>query len=141
LKSYVEGQENFIKSGGMISLIVPGELGFPARGMAAYERVIWPPNRGFLGEPAPCCLLPGTMIDRYGLPTGTFVAPAGTPFSMRSLPMSALNKKLTTYVVRVPIEAQVGPVAPWFGRPGGGLQFELPNTVQGLLNGGYIYPR
>jgi hypothetical protein len=57
---------------------------------------------------------------------------------MRSLPDSALNKPLTSYEVLRPIEVQAGPAAPWFGRPGGELQFELPNSVQSLIESGHL---
>jgi hypothetical protein len=98
----------------------------------------YPPNRGFLGEPGKASLIPGTKIDRYGSPTGTFVAPEGTPFPMRSLPENAKTRPLNKYKVTKPIEVDAGPAAPWFGQPGGGLQFELPKTVQELTESGHL---
>ena len=40
---------------------------------------IWPPNRGFDGNPTKVTLEPGTLIDRYGYDGGTFVSPKGIP--------------------------------------------------------------
>ncbi len=39
----------------------------------------WPPNRGFASSTQQT-LHPGTLIDRYGRDTGSFVSPQGTPF-------------------------------------------------------------
>ena len=41
--------------------------------------------RGFMGTPVRETLQPGTVITRYGGEGGTFVSPAGTPFSGRGL--------------------------------------------------------
>ncbi|MBX3440755.1 MAG: glycohydrolase toxin TNT-related protein [Planctomyces sp.] len=49
----------------------------------------YPPNRGFSGAPVAETLQPGTLIDRFGLDTGRFASPAGTPVPMRSLPYGA----------------------------------------------------
>ena len=48
---------------------------------------IWPPNRGFDGNPTKVTLEPGTLIDRYGYDGGTFVSPKGIPYTERSLPI------------------------------------------------------
>ncbi|WP_124949928.1 glycohydrolase toxin TNT-related protein [Sulfuriferula thiophila] len=98
----------------------------------------YPPNRGFSGKPETVTLPSGTLLDRYGSPNGTFASPAGTPFSARSLPESSANAPLTTYQVVEPIEVQAGTAAPWFGQPGGGVQYELPNTIQQLLDSGQL---
>ena len=102
--------------------------------------IVWPPNRGFAGEPGAASLIPGTRVDRYGAEGGTFVAPVGTPFGARSLPESALNKPFNTYEVLKPIEVQAGPAAPWFGQRGGGMQYELPSSVKDLIGSGHLAP-
>jgi hypothetical protein len=107
---------------------------------AGPTKIVWPPNRGFAGEPGAASLIPGARVDRYGAESGTFVAPEGTPFDMRSLPESALEKPLNSYEVLKPIEVQAGPAAPWFGQPGGGLQFELPGSVKSLIESGHLAP-
>ena len=37
-----------------------------------------------------------------------------------------------------PFEVQAGQTAPWFGMPGGGVQYQLPSTVNQLINDGYL---
>jgi hypothetical protein len=54
--------------------------------------IIWPPNRGFLGEPERVTLMPGTRVDRYGFEGGTFVSPEGTPYEMRLLAPGTQSK-------------------------------------------------
>jgi RHS repeat-associated protein len=98
----------------------------------------WPPNRGFEKTPDPAVLQPGSTVDRYGSPDGTFVAPEGTPFGARSLPADFANKPLNAYEVVKPIDVNAGVSAPWFGQPGKGIQFELPKTVQELLDSGHL---
>lgn len=101
----------------------------------------YPPNRGFMKEPNVVTLQPGTRIDRYGSSTGTFTAPQGTPFPQRSLPSEAASRPLNSYEVVKPIPGvNSGPAAPWFNQPGGGTQFELPSTVQQLINSGHLKP-
>src|SRR5690606_9433488 len=46
----------------------------------------WPPHLGFQdGVSSPYVLEPGTLIDRYGSPFGTFASPEGTPYYARAL--------------------------------------------------------
>lgn len=97
----------------------------------------WPPNRGFESS-GQASLIPGTKVDRFGSNSGTFVAPDGTPFPQRSLPDGFQNKPLNTFEVLKPIEVDAGPSAPWFNQPGGGLQFELPGSVDDLINSGHL---
>lgn len=98
----------------------------------------WPPNRGFLGPPVRVSLCPGTIVDRYGAPTGTFVSPQGTPFAARALPQHAALSPLHTYEVIRPIEVHAGPAAPWFDLPGMDVQYELPAPVQCLIDSGHL---
>jgi len=94
----------------------------------------WPPNDGFLGDTSPYILNPGDMIDRYGPEGGRFVAPAGTPFEMRALPPEYLyTKELHTYEVLKELEVIKGIATPWFGQPGLGVTYKLPDTVGNLL--------
>ncbi len=113
--------------------------GVPALDDVAYvQRSYWPPNRGFAGTPVTETLKPGTMIDRYGYPTGTFASPAGTPAQMRSLAPGVAERPLNTYRVVKPLNVQSGRVAPWFGQPGGGTQYELPESVESLIRSGHL---
>jgi hypothetical protein len=119
----------------------------PAADNPAVE-IVWPPNRGFDGDPVTKELAPGAKLSRYGgwidengqfQDKGSFVAPHDVPYEMRALPAGTDLKPLSTYEVLKPI-AQVpsGPAAPWFGQPGGGVQHDLPMSINKLLEGGYI---
>ena len=57
---------------------------------------------------------------------------------MRALPYGAAEGPFSSFRVLNPIEVQGGSTAPWFAQPGGGVQFELPQSVQSLLRSGYI---
>jgi len=108
----------------------------------------WPPNRGFINYHIET-LQPGTKIDRYGGYTdaadgqfhdkGTFASPMGASFGSRALPASTQNKPYTKYVVLKPIpNVRTGEAIPWFGEPGMGIQYELPENIDDLLKEGYI---
>ncbi|KAF2116577.1 hypothetical protein BDV96DRAFT_491269, partial [Lophiotrema nucula] len=93
-------------------------------------------------------LTPGMKIDRFGRPSGSFVAPAGSPYMQRALPPINLdydpNATMTIpynyhiYTVVKPISVTGGPVTPWFSQPGFGTQFELDGTVQDYLDIGAL---
>lgn len=93
----------------------------------------WPGNRGFLGSSSKVTLEPGTIIDRYGFRSGTFVSPQGTPFPMRGLPDDTLSKPFEAYRVRTALDVEGGLVAPAFGKTGLGTQYELPFSVDELI--------
>jgi Tuberculosis necrotizing toxin len=80
------------------------------------------------------------VIDRYGATSGKFTSPAGTPFGARSLPPGYdVTAPFNTYRVAQPITGvQAGITAPWFGQPGYGVQYLLPNSVQWLLDEGIL---
>ncbi|WP_208816358.1 TNT domain-containing protein [Micromonospora echinofusca] len=98
---------------------------------------IFPPSDGFLienGQPVkyPKELRPGVRVDRFGFPGGSFLAPVDTPFAERSLPPQSLNTPDGTplsnyhvYCVVRPFTVSAGPIAPWFGQPGLGVQYKL----------------
>jgi hypothetical protein len=100
--------------------------------------IAWPPNRGFLKPPDAGVLQPGSVVDRLGGTGGTFVAPQGTAFGARSLPADFASKPLNAFEVLKPINVDAGVSAPWFKQPGGGVQFELPQTVQQLIESGHL---
>lgn len=96
------------------------------------------------------------MIDRYGSTDGTFFSPEGTPYEQRSLALHSDGAPYHKYKVVKPLPVEQSEIAPWFGRPGGGTQFNTanlskdfkltdPNTgellkpsVKNLLREGYI---
>ena len=100
----------------------------------------WPANYGFAaGEDSMVTLSSGTRIDRFGRPTGGFVAPAGTPFGQRALPASSYNSEYHVYEVIKPIEGvRAGPAEPWFGQPGRGVQYQMPRSVEAHLRDGEL---
>jgi len=109
---------------------------------------IYPPQGGFsvdtAGEPiqGDYTLQPGTLIDRFGSEWGKYVSPAAAPYMQRALPPSNLNTPLDdprfpnsyhVYRVMEPLVVMSGPIAPWFGQPGQGVQYELTAPVRDLL--------
>ncbi len=100
----------------------------------------YPPNRGFYVQPVKTTLQPGTVIDRYGGPGGSFASPQGTPPWARPLPPGAENRPLNTYEVVKPLEVDAGPAMPWFGQPGFGIQYDFGCSIQELIDSGYLRP-
>ncbi len=100
--------------------------------------IIWPKNDGFAGTPENVTLQPGTIIDRYGYEGGTFVSPERVPYEMRSLAPGTEIKPYHIYEVVKPVDGLGGEIAPWFGQPGGGIQYKLNQTIRELLDGGLI---
>ena len=125
----------------------------------------YPDHLGFEvvdGEPATVSgtLPEGRMLDRFGSPWGTFLAPAGAPYSQRALPPDSLNTWLdgpennySCFEVTGELPVLSGPIAPHFEQPGGGEQVlvpagRLPEPVAGeyaqvneLLDLGYLRAR
>ncbi|MFP4852645.1 glycohydrolase toxin TNT-related protein [Paraburkholderia sp. BR14264] len=101
---------------------------------------IWPPNSGGYSPTYNVTLETGTQLDRYGYPGGSFVSPTGVPFDERALPASYLTTKpYFQYEVTQPIPGVTqAKVLPWFGQPGTGTQYQLPNSVQWYLDNGYL---
>lgn len=104
------------------------------------QTIVWPPNRGFLKPPDRAIIQPGTIVDRFGGAGGRFVAPQGTSFGARSLPADFASRPLNAYEVVKPIDVDAGVSAPWFNQPGGGIQFDLPQTVHQLIESGHLRP-
>ena len=123
--------ENLVQAG----LAAKTPLTPPTTALAKY----WPENSGFIGHVDRTHLLPGTVIDRHGYPSGTFVSPFGTPFGARGLPDAYLTSKpYKIYEVLKPIEVNTGQIRPWFYQPGLGIQHELPVSVEILLKRGFL---
>ncbi|WP_028647429.1 TNT domain-containing protein [Nocardiopsis sp. CNT312] len=98
----------------------------------------YPEHNGFAvqdGEPVSGLrvLGSGELLDRFGSPRGTFLAPAGAPYAERALPPDSLNTypggtehNYHCYAVLEDLTALVGPITPHFGQPGGGEQLLVP---------------
>jgi hypothetical protein len=89
----------------------------------------------------------GILIDRFGSEFGTFVSPAAAPYMQRALPPVNLDTPQSTptfpynyhvYRVLKPFVALAGPIAPWFGQPGQGVQYMLYSEVTTLINETYL---
>lgn len=102
-------------------------------------QINWPTNRGFVADPIPEILLPGTRVDRYGYNKGTFVAPEGTPYTERALPPGTDDiKPYKVFEVAKPVEVQAGNIRPWFGERVGGIQWEFDKSIAELINDGTL---
>lgn len=66
------------------------------------------------------------------------MSPEGVPYGARSLPPGSDLKPYNVYEVLKEINVSSGKVAPWFDEIGGGTQYQLNNSIQQLLDGGYI---
>ncbi|KAL8991586.1 MAG: hypothetical protein Q9169_007830 [Polycauliona sp. 2 TL-2023] len=115
----------------------------------------YPPKDGFLlnsdGEPIQgnFTLTVGMQVDRFGKEGGKYIAAADAPFDQRALPPDALNTdpELPEYPINYRIynvikefEVLGGPIAPWFGQPGYGVQFFTGaiGNVSTLIEQGYL---
>jgi hypothetical protein len=72
-------------------------------------------------------LLPGTLVDRFGRPSGGFLAPVYTPVSQRALPPWTLNPPgaYRMYKVLKAFNVSSGTTAAAFEQPGQGTQYHL----------------
>ncbi|WP_143130411.1 TNT domain-containing protein [Paraburkholderia sartisoli] len=84
-------------------------------------------------------LQPGTLIDRFGNPMGTYTAAAGAPFNTRGLPAGAYDTPYNAYQVASPVTVQQSYVMSWFGSTTG-MQFQLPQSVNSLLEQRILAP-
>jgi len=104
----------------------------------------WPPAEAFPeGACAPgtaedVVLEPGTIIDRFGDPTGVVLAAAATPFAQRSLPPEYRFHGYHRYQVCRPLPVWRAVSAAWFGQPGGGVRFRTTYPVLDLIALGYL---
>lgn len=42
------------------------------------------------------------------------------------------------YQVKTAFEVSSGPIAPWFGQAGQGVQYQLSTNIMGLIDGGFL---
>ena len=98
----------------------------------------YPPNDGFSGAAQKITLEAGTLIQRTGDLVGLYIAPAGTPTQMLSLPYDKIGQPTTILQVQQSVEVLAGRVAPWFGQIGGGIQYQLVTHLDQLISEGII---
>ena len=99
----------------------------------------WPPNNGEVdGTKAIICLPIGTVIDRYGLDTGSYTSPIGVSYEERSLAPGTEKYPYSQFEICKPINVEQSVVFPWFDEPGGGIQYRMPSSIKDLLDRGII---
>lgn len=106
---------------------------------AAARDLPWPSNAGFASS-ARKVVQPGTILDRYGNPTGRFLGEPGTTISQRGMAAGSDGMPYTQYRILKPVEMQVGPAAPvpQFGASGGAKQYLSGRSVQQLIEEGFL---
>jgi predicted ribonuclease toxin of YeeF-YezG toxin-antitoxin module len=105
----------------------------------------WPSNYGFLEEvPNEVTVNPSMILDRYGEPTGQFMANATDSYESRALAPHSETAKHYYYKPTEEFTMDAGTAAPWFGSNGGATQYlkyhsngEL-YTVQELIHDGLL---
>jgi RHS repeat-associated protein len=115
----------------------------------------WPTQDGFASKNGKLIreriTLPvGKELDRFGgwyedgvfRDRGSFFGDVGAPFENRALPPKSLNSPYKKYRVAKSFEVDSGPIAPWFGEPGGAVQYLILESrgVEGLIKSGKIIP-
>lgn len=120
--------------------VVPEDTG-AAQGA---RRLIWPSQDeypdGFASATGrqPTRLEPGTVVDSFG-PTFTRVLyDVDTPFAARSLPIDYAASGYRQWRILKETAVWSGPVAPWFGQPGGGVQHFALMPVADLVGSGFV---
>ena len=135
---YAKNAEGFVSKGSVSRAGYGVESGRNSKYYNPDGSPIWPPNRGFDGNPTKVTLEPGTLIDRYGYDGGTFVSPKGISYTERSLPIGTDQKPYTVFEVVKSVDVQAGKIAPWFGENGGGIQYEFSQKISDLLEQGIL---
>ncbi|KAF9345310.1 hypothetical protein BGX26_003295 [Mortierella sp. AD094] len=114
----------------------------------------YPPQNGFQlntsGGPIQgnITLLPGTLLDRFGSEYGSYMSPAEAPYPQRALPPSNLDTPADgkypynyhIYNVTKEFIVLAGPIAPYFGQPGQGVQYYTYGKIMDLIAGGVLAP-
>ncbi|UUO06706.1 TNT domain-containing protein [Blastopirellula sp. J2-11] len=98
----------------------------------------WPPDEGFAGKPQEVKIAIGVQLERYGYPSGSFVAPVGEPAPELSMAPGTIDKPYYVYEVLKPLPALEGKAAPWFDQPGGGVQYDLVKPIEHWLTTGFL---
>ena len=81
----------------------------------------------------------GTIIDRYGSEYGKYTSPEGVPYEKRALPYIENQNAYHKYKILKQIDnVTISKIAPAFNEIGGGLQYELPNSIKELKSKKYI---
>ena len=103
------------------------EYGIPAP--EGYTRY-YPPNNGARGVERKRILKPGEVVDRFGPDSGKYASPSPTKTEARALPPDREQLTQHFYLVKKPIRVHASEAAPWFRRPGGGMQYRFDKSIK-----------
>lgn len=101
----------------------------------------WAPNNGRVPdtEIEGQTLDVGILIDRYENPYGKYTSPVGVPYEQRSLPHFENPDAYHKYEVLKSInDVTISQISEAFEQPGGGVQYELPSSVNQLIKDGFL---
>ena len=98
----------------------------------------WPPNEGCAATPETRTLGVGEQIDRFGSEGGSYFSPVGESFNARSVPYVCRNMDYRVYRVIHPFQVKACRAAPWFGAPGGAMQFQTTVPAYRLREAGFV---
>ncbi len=102
----------------------------------------YPPNQGAVpGTENLITLKTGQVLSRYGdiKATSDFLTQNGANPTELSLPPWTNPEVLTKFKVLKDISNVIeSEVAPWAGSQGGGIQYQLPDTINDLIMNGYL---
>ena len=105
----------------------------------AAKQIKWPPRDGCAEDaPVAATIEAGALIDRFGSEGGSFFSPVGQSFAARALPYVCAQMAYTTYRVKQTINVHRCAAAPWFGEPGGAIQYKTAEPAYKLLASGMI---
>ena len=79
-----------------------------------------------------------SMMLRYGPPNGKYLAPVDTPLEQRSLPPWTNFNDYHQYEVLQEFDVSSSVIAPYYGQPGGGIQYKSKVEINELLKEGII---
>lgn len=97
----------------------------------------YPQNDGAYGEWHTKKLAIGEKIDRYGSCKGRFLSYERYSIEARALPPNN-NGEYHLFEVRTPFTVQESLIAPWFGKPGMGIQIRLDKPVAYYISNGNL---
>lgn len=111
---------------------------------AGARRLIWPAQDeypdGFASAAGrlPTRLEPGTVVDSFGPTFTRILYDVDTPFAARSLPVDYAASGYRQWRILKETAVWSGPVAPWFGQPGGGVQYFTLMPMADLVGSGFV---
>lgn len=97
-------------------------------------KVDWPQNDGCVANPVDEILPAGTLIDRFGLQTGSYFSPRGASFKSRATPYICKSMDYRVYKVTTNLTVHTCRAAAWFGLIGGAKQYKTDEPAQALAD-------